>query len=393
MPHNIHRRVAISNVLILLLSLLLTVTTIVTGFPNGAGGCDGGMAAVGGTHLGGDGRPVSNNTLLSGGVNVIIGNTTLDTNIPLDVSISMNHTITIISTQFPIRGILIRLQAPDGVDTTNILTPGLLLQDAEACVAPIVGTTHIDNSDKTEVSSTILFEEIVDAVYLDITGVFLNGVSGSVYVYSRYVVNFVSDVTPSSPAPTQSPIIVETTLPTITPIAIETSSPTATPVAVVTASPTASPVEVVTASPTLMPVAVVTASPTASPMASETSLPTPPPTVTSPAPTTITPSITLAPSQPSEETESPVTTPTTKATLEPSLRGGMGNGMMMSKITSTPSTTKSPKIGKGMGMGMMTMKGEGKVKQEKEVMKKSKIEDEMIEKTHSMMKLSKDEKS
>jgi hypothetical protein len=379
MVYNIGRLYNTTTVVILLSSLLLIQTTVVTGFPNGAGGCAGGVAAVNGTHLGGDGRPVSNNTLLAGGVDVIIGNTTLDTNVPIDVSISTNHMIQIVSTQFPIRGILIRVQAPDGVDTTNVLTPGALLQGAVACVAPIVGTTHIDKSDKTEMSSTIRFDESVDSVILDITGVFLNSIEGSVYVYSRYMVNFVSEVAPTSPSPTSSPIEVETAEPTKTPtVGPITASPTLTPVMAETASPTATPVITKTTAPTSVPVTIQTNIPTTSPIG------------TSPAPTTMEPSMSMVPSQPSEETSSPIAIPTTITSVEPSLRGGMGKGMMMSKASSPPPTTKAPKSGNGMGM-MATTKGIEKVKQEKEVMKKSKIEVDIIDKKHSMMKLSKDD--
>jgi hypothetical protein len=111
---------------VVLLSLSSMTVRIVTSFPTGAGGCDGGMAAVGGTHLGSDGRIVSNNTLATGGVNVAIGNITLDVNIPLNLSLAEDHIITIDSIEFPLRGILIRAEAPDGFDTSTILSPGLL---------------------------------------------------------------------------------------------------------------------------------------------------------------------------------------------------------------------------------------------------------------------------
>ena len=102
---------------LLICSLLFGALNEVDSFPTGAGGCAGGMAAVGGSHLGqSDGRVVSNSTLETGGVTVQIGNITLENNAPLDLTTIEDHTITIISTEFPIRGILIRVEA-DGADT------------------------------------------------------------------------------------------------------------------------------------------------------------------------------------------------------------------------------------------------------------------------------------
>jgi hypothetical protein len=284
----------LESIIGLVLALLLICTTTVTSFPNGAGGCLGGMAAVGGSHLDTvGGRPVTNNTLLAGGVEIRIGNTTLDVNAPLDVRISANHTITVASTQFPIRGVLIRLEAPDGVDTTFALTPGSLMQNAVRCVAPIIGTTHINNTDKPELTSTIRFDESVESIFLDITGVFINNAAGSVYVYSRYVVNFVSS---------------ETLLPSASPIS---GAPTKTPTIA-----TLPPSEPTNAPTTLMPLA--------------------------PEPTNI-PLGTVEPSTSVPETQLP--SPQPKTTPEPSLRGGMEGGMMSkSNMLPTPS-------GQGMGMG------------------------------------------
>ena len=293
-------------------SLLFGALNEVDSFPTGAGGCAGGMAAVGGSHLGqSDGRVVSNSTLETGGVTVQIGNITLDTNAPLDLTILEDHTITIISTEFPIRGILIRVEA-DGADTSTILTPGLSTQAAMACVAPIVGTTHIDSSDKSELTSILRFDESLDSVILDITGVFVNGPDGSVFIYSRYYVNFVSttqNTTVPSAAPTSdtipSAVPVMASVPTVSPVTLETEAPSASPVIVATIIPTEETAAPTTISPTTSPI-MLSGEPTESPL---------------PAPIFIDP---------------PVPTSIVK-TAEPSLRGSgnvNGKGMgMMSKIT------------------------------------------------------------
>lgn len=312
-------------------------------FPTGAGGCAGDMAAVGGSHLdNANGRPVSNNTLLAGGVEVRIGNATLEVDSSLDLETGVNHTITIISTQFPVRGILIRLQAPDGVDTANVLTPALQMKVADICVSPIVGTTHYNNNEKVELSSVVRFDEAIDSVFFDITGVFINNAEGSVYVYSRYTVNFISDGTP---APTASPT-------TGTPIATPTTDlvPTASPVTEMPILPTTVPLMIETESPSVAP---VTSNPTNSPQE------TPEPSSANPLSPSVFP-----------ETQLPSCA---DMSLEPSLRGGVSKGMM--------NGTGKGKGGlcdeDGMmseGKGMMR-KRSGKGNEVKHDMKKSKDDD------------------
>jgi hypothetical protein len=366
---------------VLVCSLLLATLSEVNSFPNGAGGCAGGVAAVGGSHLGlTDGRLVSNSTLETGGVIVQIGNITLSVNTPLDLATLEDHTITIISTEFPIRGILIRVEA-DGADTSNVLTPGLLTKPAMACVAPIVGTTHIDNSDKSELTSVIRFDESFDSVILDITGVFVNSPDGSVYVYSRYYVNFVSTA-PISSVPTTAPTSNE--IPTVVPIMA--SVPTVSPVALETEAPSAAPVVIETTEPTEAPVPVETPAPTITPAVEETTRPTASPIVATEEPT-------ASPLQTPIFTESPVPTPV-QMTPEPSLRGGgkvSGKGMgMMSKVTDDSSPTKAPSAGKKGMMKGMSMSETGESKAYKHDMKKSKDEVDIMDKKHSMAKISKE---
>ena len=353
--------------------LCATVIKVVNGFPTGAGDCPGGIAAVGGSHLGlTDDRPVSNSTLETGGVTVQIGDIILVPNTPLDIATFEDHTINIVSAEFPLRGILIRVEANGVVnDTSAMLTPGVATQEAMACVAPIVGTTHIDASDKSEITSTLRLDESLDGVTLDITGVFVNGVDGSVYIYSRYIVNFVSVAPTMSMIPTTIPtnVPITTITPTISPV---TSDPPSVAPIVTTTEPTVAPVAVETESPTATPVAVETESP----VAEETESPTAAPFLTSDEPS----------GSPVKTTASPV--PTSAETSEPSLRGGKGKGMGMGmdskdKDSSSPSTAP-----KGMGKGMM-MNGSSGGKMEKKDMKKSKDEVEIMDEKHSMAKLSK----
>jgi hypothetical protein len=319
---------------VLLLIVIMLFVKNVPAFPNGAGGCAGDMAAVGGAHLNNtNGRPVSNNTLLAGGVDVRIGNATLDVESSLDLATGVNHTITILSTQFPLRGILIRLQAPEGVETANVLTPGLQTKVAEVCVSPIVGTTHFDNAEKVELSSVVKFDEAIDSVFLDITGVFINNAEGSVYVYSRYTVNFNSEGT--SPQPTASPTSVA---PVLTPVTEMPVVPTALPIMMEPVPPSPAPV---TLNPTKIPPV------------------TPKPSPTNPGTPSLRP-----------ETQQPICI---EMSLEPSLRGGVSKGMMIGMGKGKGGLCNEDGMmseGKGM-MGKMS----GKEKKEKHDMKKPKEND------------------
>jgi len=80
------------------------------------------------------------------------------------------------ATEIDFRGILVRLEAPSGVDTTAVLAgDGEDVQFATVCTAPVVGITHTSNSDKSSSTGTIRFDEAVSAVVIDVTTVYRNG--------------------------------------------------------------------------------------------------------------------------------------------------------------------------------------------------------------------------
>lgn len=309
------------------------LVTPVYGFSNGAGGCVGREAAVYDFHLdSSNGRPVSNNTLEAGGVLVSIGDILLQTDEVQNLSISQDHIVTIASFPFPMRGMLLRIEAPsDSIDTTGAILPGSLLQSAMVCEAPVVGVTHIDNSDKTIVTSTIRFDEVVQSVSLDITVVFINSIEGSVYTYSRYTVNFVEDdyivnvtetpiASPKTDAPSPAPkdTDVPATNPPSTPpvsLAPTTGAPFS------TFAPTESPVEPETEAP------VATNAPTSSP--------------TSMAPVLIT-------------SDWPSSAPTQMPLPVETLRPSPSSGVLSSDMPSD-----SPALANGKGKGTNPMQGKG----------------------------------
>lgn len=106
------------------------------------------------------------------------------------------------------RGLLIRVEAPDGVDTTNVIrTDDKLFQDASVCAdetGNVVGLCHTDPSDKRQVNGTIRFDEMAENVKIDITIVFRNNNATSVFAYNSFVASFKPILSPSL-SPTLSP--------------------------------------------------------------------------------------------------------------------------------------------------------------------------------------------
>ena len=187
----------------LALALFLALISSVQAFPDGAGGCAGGQAAVMGRHLETtNGRIVSQETLNGANVQFRINGVVMEPNTTVDFEIGQDYTVEVETFEFPLRGALFRVQAPEGFDTAGALIPGENMKDADVCLAPIVGTTHFNRELKTMMISTVRFDEPANGVIFDITGVFVNSPDGSVYVYDRYLANFVG----SNEMPTASPV-------------------------------------------------------------------------------------------------------------------------------------------------------------------------------------------
>lgn len=200
----------------LFLTALFLLLNSVAGFPGGAGGCGGGSAAVAGFHLSdGNDRPVVPGTLLDGVIRVSIEGIELTPGSPVDVPTNKDLIITVEAGDIAYLGLLIRLEAPAGVDTDGALVEGANTQVTATCSAPIVGITHTNNEEKTMSTGTIRFDEGVDGVQLDVTVVFLNNDNGSAYVYSRLPVNFRNtDTGATSSAPTTTTASDQTVAPT-----------------------------------------------------------------------------------------------------------------------------------------------------------------------------------
>ena len=173
------------------ISLFVLLTSSIQAFPDGAGGCDAGPA-VRGLHLDdSNGRIVSAGNFQSAKVEFRINGAVMNSETPVDLAIGQNHIVEVEALEFPIRGALFRLEAPDGIDTAGALTPEDLMKNAVICEAPVVGTTHFNRDVKTKMTSTVRFDEAVEKVVFDVTAVFVNSAEGSVFVFDRFAANFV----------------------------------------------------------------------------------------------------------------------------------------------------------------------------------------------------------
>jgi hypothetical protein len=204
-------------------------------YSTGAGGCEGGVAAIGGYHLNTDGgRPVDINTLEVAGIVVRIGDTVLSAGTSADFPTGQDLDISVSATQIPFLGFLIRIQTPDDVsESTGTIVPvdTETAQPAAVCVAPVQGVTHLNSNPKLAANATIRFDQAVEGVIVDVTIVFTNGVPASISAYTGYTVQFVgleSDAPTVVEGPTTAPISTVTLSPTISNVT-ETDSPTSAP--------------------------------------------------------------------------------------------------------------------------------------------------------------------
>ena len=204
--------------------LVFLIPLLTAAFSTGAGGCSGGEPAVGATHLGGD-RSVQSSGLSEAGISVTIDAVELSPTQPIDVPVGSDLVVTIDSSSITYLGALVRLEAPNGVDTSTALSPAVNMQDANVCVSPIAGITHENSNEKSLSTGMLRFDEAVNGVFLDITVVFSNNAQqGSIFAYDRMEVNFVEDSTLANDT-TQAP----TRAPTQTTPATSTVAPTPSP--------------------------------------------------------------------------------------------------------------------------------------------------------------------
>ena len=166
--------------------LFVVLLSTVVCYPNGAGGCTGGKAAVGGEHT--SASQVLSRTLAQKGVKVSVGGVTIAAGGTGVVAYGKTQTIKITGSNM--EGVLIRVQAPSGVSTSKVLTAGSGLKVTSVCKSPVVGVTQKSSSKVSSYSSTINFPTSTKGVILDITIVYSTGRKSSEHAYGRVKVDF-----------------------------------------------------------------------------------------------------------------------------------------------------------------------------------------------------------
>jgi hypothetical protein len=203
-----------------LITPLLLLTVALNGaraFPNYAGDCIGGRAPVDGSHLLSGFRTGS---LRDGGYEVSLDGSTLNPGDLVSFTAGEDHALTV---RGRFLGILVRLQADDGVDTSAaIVENSNLLQDAFECVAPIAGISHNSNVGKNGAEITLRLD-VPSNVALDITIVLGNGWGESIFYYSGFALASVGPPggvlpAPPTPTPTPAPVPAPTPVPTPAPV-------------------------------------------------------------------------------------------------------------------------------------------------------------------------------
>ena len=190
-----------------LLAALTVLPYLSNAFPTGAGSCEGGMAAVGGSHV--VAENVEDGSLSEGNLLVRINGQVLSPNRAMDVPIGVVNEWEI-SGSDAFRGFLMRLDGGTGnVDTTASLEPnpgqGGSVQVAESvCVNAygVGGVTHRSRALMSSASGRLLLDEVSQGMNLDVTVVVENRNQNSEYYYTGYVIHAVEAVASESiPSP------------------------------------------------------------------------------------------------------------------------------------------------------------------------------------------------
>jgi hypothetical protein len=224
---------------VMALSSFLLISSVNIGnvhaYSTGAGGCTGGMAAVGGPHLTNGGTPQVLSFAELGYEFVVAAGFAGERIIAADAAV---ETVRNATTSFSVRatggatfkGVLIRMDGPGSV------APDFNSQMATACDKEgVLGVTHTDATPKTLLTWQQRLEG--DYAVLHVTMVKSNNaVDGSVYSYRQ--VRLVG-IAPPSRAPTAAPVGVPAT-PSVAPINVIVPVDMGTPVAINTTTTTTS---------------------------------------------------------------------------------------------------------------------------------------------------------
>jgi hypothetical protein len=215
------------------LLLLLAFHQRAHAFSAGSGACLGGNSNLFGPHLVSTlfntAFVVTKGSLADGGLRVLMDGVDLITDQVLPFTVGTDYNLRVVGSQ-PYKGILIRLQASQGVDTSNALLEDTdLLDPAHVCTSPVVGINHNSAVLKNNQGGTIRLDEPSD-VFLDITIVNVLDDNNSEFYYSRFALRAdLVSARPTTSAPTKQPSLAPSPGPTLRPTRAPTGLPSQSP--------------------------------------------------------------------------------------------------------------------------------------------------------------------
>jgi hypothetical protein len=202
--HDHHMLACEMRVLRRLATALAVLPYLAYAFPTGAGGCEGGVAAVSGSHV--VAEIVEFGSLSDGNFVVRIDGQVLTPNMPMDIPAGVDLSWEVTGSD-AFRGFLLRLDGGSGnVDTTASLGPnpgqGGTVQVAENVCVDIYGVggvTHRSRALQASASGRLIVDEVSQGMNLDVTIVVENRNQVSEYYYTGYVLNAVEQATTMPP--------------------------------------------------------------------------------------------------------------------------------------------------------------------------------------------------
>jgi len=203
---------------ILLLLLIVDNDSWCRAYPDRAGGCAGGQAAVGPPHLTFQ-QQIRSGTLADFGYVVTIDGVPLAANgRSLIVGpenqflVNETHVVRVDSPEQSLKGVLIRVELPEDMNARSmgVLRPGAKTQVADACLSMpdnVAGVGHFKDNRKFWVSANLELDQLVDRFPIDVTVVLTNNKYVSTFAYTRFYVSAVSELPPRPPsaAPSDQP--------------------------------------------------------------------------------------------------------------------------------------------------------------------------------------------
>jgi hypothetical protein len=242
------------------LLILLNLVPAGISFSTGAGSCFGGDPNLRFSHISNLGQPagrtIVRGSLADGGLQVLFGGAPLTPDSLNFFTKGEDYALKVVGDE-SYKGILIRLEAGAGVDTTAALIveeeDSDLLYETSICSNPSQGITQSSNVLKNNIGGTVRVDEFTD-VSIGVTVVFANNSTAAINYFSQFQFQVTE-------APTASPTMPPTLSPTKAPTFSPTKAPTPAPT---TKAPTLAPTNVPTLRPTRAPTEEPSLSPTIS---------------------------------------------------------------------------------------------------------------------------------